>query len=94
MATIELYSKAWCGFCSRAAQLLDTHGVDYAIYDVEVDAARHEEMLERVPGARTVPQIFIDGVSIGGYTELAALARSGRLDAMLAARPSPGDQRA
>jgi len=81
--TVELYSKFTCPFCSRAKQLLDNKGVSYTEYEVSMDAAKRAEMVERAPGARTVPQIFIGGQAIGGFDDLNALERSGKLDAML-----------
>lgn len=80
---VEIYSKAWCGFCVRAKRLLDQKGVDYAEYDITMGGAKREEMLQRKPDAMTVPQIFIDDKPIGGSDDLAALEREGKLDALL-----------
>ncbi|RJY08542.1 glutaredoxin 3 [Aurantiacibacter aquimixticola] len=82
-AKIEIYTKAWCGFCSRAKRLLDDKGVAYTEYDIGMEPARRAEMVERKPGAMTVPQIFIDDTAIGGSDDLAALDREGRLDPLL-----------
>jgi glutaredoxin 3 len=80
---VEIYTKAWCGFCTRAKRLLEEKGVDFVEYDVTMGGPEKEEMLQRKPDARTVPQIFIDGKSIGGSDDLARLERDGKLDALL-----------
>ena len=83
MAKIEIYTSPFCGYCSAAKRLLDAEGVEYSEYDVMYDAQRKVEMLERSNGRRTVPQIFIDAVGIGGYTELRKLQANKQLDAFL-----------
>ena len=82
-AKVEIYTKAWCGFCHRAKRLLSSKGVDFVEYDVTMDRAKRDEMVQRRPGAMTVPQIFIDGEAIGGSDDLAALERAGKLDSLL-----------
>lgn len=82
-AKVEIYTKAWCGFCHRAKRLLSSKGVDFVEYDVTMDRAKRDEMVQRRPGAMTVPQIFIDGQAIGGSDDLAALERAGKLDSLL-----------
>ena len=84
MATVELYTKATCGYSQRAKRLLDEKGVDYTDHDITMGGPQRAEMLERAPGHTTVPQIFIDGRHIGGSDDLAALERSGELDRLLA----------
>ena len=85
MAKIEIYTKAFCPYCSRAKALLDGKQVDYEEFDITMDAAKRKEMLERSGGRSTVPQIFIDGKHIGGSDDLSALDRQGGLDPLLAA---------
>ena len=80
---VEIYTKAWCGYCARAKRLLDDKGVDYTEYDITMGGPKREEMMQRKPGARTVPQVFIDDKAIGGSDDLAALEREGKLDALL-----------
>lgn len=80
---IEIYTKAYCGYCYRAKRLLDEKGVEYAEYDITLGGAKAEEMRNRAPGAMTVPQIFIDDKPIGGSDDLSALDRAGKLDALL-----------
>lgn len=85
MATVEIYTSPFCGFCFRAKRLLDQKGVSYREIDVSIDAAARAEMMARAEGRRTVPQIFIDGAPIGGSDDLADLDARGALDPLLAA---------
>lgn len=87
-ATVEIYTKFGCPYCVRAKHLLDSKGVSYSEYDVTMGGAKREEMVARAPGARTVPQIFINDVAIGGSDDLRALDSDGKLDALLG--PSVG----
>lgn len=80
---IVIYTKFGCGFCFRAKRLLDEKGADYTEHDITMGGPKREEMLERAPQARTVPQIFIGETHVGGSDELAALERAGKLDALL-----------
>nr|WP_202131661.1 glutaredoxin 3 [Aurantiacibacter rhizosphaerae] len=80
---VEIYTKMYCGYCHRAKQLLDSKGVEYEEYDISLGGPKRQEMVDRKPDARTVPQIFIDDKPIGGSDELAALEREGRLDTLL-----------
>lgn len=82
-AKVEIYTKWGCPYCVRAKALLDGKGVAYAEYDITMGGPKRTEMLERVPGAATVPQIIIDGAPVGGCDDLQALDRSGKLDPLL-----------
>ncbi len=93
MASIEIYTKASCGFCRRAKMLLEMKKADYAELPIEGDAAKRGEMIARAGGRTTVPQIFIAGRHVGGCDELMALEQQGKLDALLAA-PRPGSGQA
>ena len=84
-AEVEIYSSMLCGFCYRAKKLLDMKGVAYREIDVMLHPMRRREMRERSGGRTSVPQIFIDGVHIGGSDDLLALESQGKLDALLAA---------
>lgn len=80
---IEIYTTPWCPYCHAAKSLLAGKGVPFE----EVDAADPEirsAMVQRAHGRRTVPQIFIGNTHVGGYDDMAALERSGRLDPLLA----------
>ena len=83
MKNIEIYTSPLCGFCHAAKRLLDSKGVDYTEYNILSDLKLKPEMIERASGARTVPQIFIDGIGIGGCDDLYALESSGKLDEAL-----------
>lgn len=86
MPKIEMYSTAVCPYCIRAEQLLQRKGITgIEKIRVDLDPAKRQEMETRVPGARTVPQIFIDGFHVGGCDDLHELDRQGKLDPLLAA---------
>lgn len=87
MAKVEMYTTMWCGYCARARGLLNKKGIAFEDIDVEVDGSKRDEMIERAGGRTSVPQIFIDGVYVGGSDELAALDRAGKLDPMLGVAP-------
>lgn len=84
MATVEIYTKAWCPYCTRAKRLLDDKGAAYTEYDITMGGPERAEMIQRANGGSTVPQIFIDGRHVGGSDDLAALERQGKLDPLLA----------
>lgn len=84
MAKVEIYTGMFCGYCERAKRLLKQKGVDYIEISVDTSADERMRMVERAGGRRTVPQIFIDGVHVGGSDELHALDHAGKLDPMLA----------
>jgi glutaredoxin 3 len=82
MAKVVMYTKDYCGYCRLAKNLLDAKKITFEEIRVDLDAQKLEEML-RLSQRRTVPQIFINDQSIGGYDDLAALAKSGKLDSLL-----------
>ena len=84
MAKVELYTTAWCPYCVRAKQLLNSKNVAFEDTDVDREPQQRAVMMQR-GGARTVPQIFINDHAIGGCDELFALERAGELDALLGA---------
>ena len=81
---IDIFTKMGCGYCFRAKKLLDGKGAEYQEHDITMGGKPREKMLERAPGASTVPQIFIGENHVGGSDELAALERAGKLDALIA----------
>jgi glutaredoxin 3 len=83
-----MYRTPFCPYCTRAEALLRRKGARLREVDVSADPAARRWLLE-VSRQRTVPQIFINGVSIGGYDEIAALDRRGTLDLLLAEAPTP-----
>ena len=84
MSKIDIYSSMICPFCHRAKALLTAKGSEFNEIDVDMDPNARMEMMRRANGGRTVPQIFIDDQHIGGSDDLAALERTGELDAILA----------
>jgi glutaredoxin 3 len=82
MAKVIVYSKEQCPYCRMAKDLLSSKHVAFEEIRIDLDAQQLEEMM-RLSNRRTVPQIFINGQSIGGYDDLAALAKSGKLDGLL-----------
>jgi glutaredoxin 3 len=82
-AKVEIYTKFACPYCFRAKLLLENKGAEYQETDASGGPNR-DEMLARSNGGATVPQIFIDGVHVGGCDDLMALDHAGKLDAMLA----------
>jgi glutaredoxin 3 len=80
--TVTIYTSTSCPYCVHAKRLLSHKGVAYTEIDVTMDPALRQEMIAS-SGRRTVPQIFIDGRSIGGFDELYDLEQSGELDDLL-----------
>ena len=82
MTKIVIYTKENCPYCVWAKQLLDSKKVNYEEIRVDIDPEKRMEM-ERLSGRRTVPQIFFNDQSIGGYDDLSTLEKSGKLDGLL-----------
>jgi glutaredoxin 3 len=82
---VEIYTKAFCGYCWRAKMLLESKGVAFKEISVDFGGAEKERMVERASGRTTVPQIFIGEQHVGGCDELLALERDGKLDALITA---------
>ena len=85
MPTVEIYTKAFCPYCTRAKRLLDEKGVPFEEVAVDFAPGERQQMIQRAKGRTTVPQIFIDDQHIGGCDDLMALERAGKLDELLAA---------
>jgi len=82
MARVQVYTKRNCPYCVRAKALLGRKGIVYEEIDVEADEALRLWLVDAT-GQRTVPQVFADGRSLGGFTDIAALDREGKLDEIL-----------
>jgi glutaredoxin 3 len=76
---IEIYSTAVCPYCVAAKNLLKSRGLEWTETRVDADPAGRDAMLTRSGGRRTVPQIFINDHHVGGYDELVAADRNGKL---------------
>src|SRR3546814_15273154 len=79
MPRVEIYSKFLCAYCFRAKRLLEGKGTSFEEYDITMGGEKRAEMIQRANGRTTVPQIFIDDRHIGGFDDLAALDRDGKL---------------
>lgn len=86
MPKVLIYSTNTCPFCARAKALLRSKNVDFEEIDVTWDERLQEEVKRR-SGRRTVPQIFIDGKSVGGFDEIKELDDKGELDYLLGVQP-------
>lgn len=82
MPKVEIYTTPTCPYCHAAKALLGDKGVAYDEITV-LDPALREKMTQRAQGRRTVPQIFVGTTHVGGYDDLAALERQGKLDPLL-----------
>ena len=87
---IMVYTTPLCGYCAAAKRLLDSKGVEYEEIDVYMDKARREEMVSR-SGRRTVPQIFIGDIHVGGFDDMNVLEQRGELDALLGTDGAPAE---
>jgi glutaredoxin 3 len=85
MPKVKLYSTRFCPYCAMAKRLLLQKGVAFDEIDVGAQPALREEMTVKAKGRRTVPQIWIGEMHVGGCSELYELERKGELDALLAA---------
>ncbi|MFT0545675.1 glutaredoxin 3 [Allopusillimonas ginsengisoli] len=84
MAKVTMYSTAVCPYCVRAEMLLKQRGVtEINKIRIDTDPTQRDAMMQRT-GRRTVPQLFIGDTHVGGYDDLAALDRAGKLEALLA----------
>lgn len=83
MAKIDVYTTTYCPYCTRAKDYLGKKGLAYSVIDVTGDDAARDALVQKSGGRKTVPQIFIDGQPIGGFDDLVALDRAGKLDSLL-----------
>lgn len=79
---VKLYTSAFCPYCVYAKRLLKSKNVSFEELRVDTSESARQEM-EKLSGRRSVPQIFIGDVHVGGYDDMAALDRSGELDPLL-----------
>ena len=85
MPHIVIYSTAVCPYCVAAKNLLKSRGLEWSEIRIDQDPAQRDDMLARSGGRRTVPQIFINESHVGGFDDLVAADRSGRLAELIGA---------
>jgi glutaredoxin 3 len=90
MPRIEIYTTRYCGYCQSAKALLTRKGLTFSEIDVTGDQEGRSQMVQRANGRMTVPQIFIGATHVGGYDDLYALDRAGRLDPLVVTEEGPG----
>jgi len=83
MTRVTVYSTATCPICERAKTMLTKWNIHFEEIKIDSDAAAKREFVEATNGARTVPQIIIDGKLIGGFSELTELHMDGDLDDLM-----------
>ena len=83
MKKVIIYTGPMCNYCSAAKHLLNKKKINYEEIDISYDDKKKEEMLKKTNGAKTIPQIFIGEKHIGGYVELRALDKDGKLNSLL-----------
>jgi glutaredoxin 3 len=88
MPAVSIYTTRFCPYCVQAKRLLGSKGVQYDEIAVDGDSALRQKMM-KLSGRRTVPQIWIGQTHVGGFDDLWALDRAGKLDTMLAANHQP-----
>jgi glutaredoxin 3 len=89
MVRVKIFSTATCPFCTKAKQLLDRLNIPYEEVLLDRNPATLKEFSRATGGARTVPQIIIDGKCIGGYIELTELHMDDKLDGLMQEKNSP-----
>jgi len=85
MSRVTVYSTAHCGYCNMAKTKLDQWDIPFDEVRIDTDAETMKEFATVTNGARSVPQIIIDGRPIGGFSELTELHMDGELDELMEA---------
>jgi len=83
MSRVKIYSTGTCPICDKAKNLLTKWNIAYDEYRIDQNRDALKEMFEITNGARTVPQITIDGKWVGGFSELTELHMDGELDDLI-----------
>jgi glutaredoxin 3 len=89
-AQVVIYTTGYCPYCTRAKSLLSKKSVQFQEVDVSDRPDLRSWIAERT-GQRTVPQVFVNGEPLGGFTDIAALEQRGLLDPKLSREPSAAD---
>jgi glutaredoxin 3 len=84
MARITIYTTGMCPICDKTKTLLKKWGIDYDEVRLDVDRSSHKAFMQLTNGARTVPQLTLDGKWIGGFSELTEMHMDGELDDLVA----------
>lgn len=87
MAEVIIYRTQSCPYCDMAKRLFNDMNVAFEEVDLTYDHEERMALVKRTGGRRTVPQIFINGQSVGGYDDIRELQKTGKLDELLAEDP-------
>lgn len=82
MSKVKVFVTDYCPYCIRAKQFLNNHEIPFETVDVGADAEKRRWLVEQT-GMRTVPQIFVGDESLGGFTDMQAMHREGKLFPLL-----------
>lgn len=81
MKDVKIYTVNYCPYCKRAKKILEQQGVEFEDVDITYDEEQMRPKLAKMTGGRdSVPQIFVDGQSIGGCTDLEEIISSGKFE--------------
>ena len=83
MSKVEIYTWQYCPFCIRAKSLLNKKNIKYIEHKIDGDEVAREKMITRTNGKSTVPQIFINNISVGGCDDLHELDRANKLEELI-----------
>ena len=83
MKQVTVYMGPMCAFCDAAKRLLTKKNIPYNEINIAIEEDKMKEMIKKSNGKKTIPQIFIEDLHIGGYNELRALENKGELDKLL-----------
>ena len=83
MKRVTVYMGPMCAFCDAAKRLLTKKNIPYNEINIAIEEDKMKEMIKKSNGKKTIPQIFIEDLHIGGYNELRALENKGELDKLL-----------
>lgn len=83
MSKVDIYTKGHCPYCHRAKALLNKKEISFNEIEIDVKPELRSTMIERAKGKSTVPQIFINGLHVGGCDDLFALESKNQLDNLL-----------
>lgn len=83
MSKIIIYSKNYCPYCDRAKQFVKAKNLEFIEVNITSDTKLQAECFSKSNGQKTVPQIFFGGTHIGGFDDMVALQKAGKLDEIL-----------